>query len=383
MSQLNQIIASLLSDINEAKAKADEASRNLALTYSSDDVLQFFPIPKIGIQNLEIELKYAIESVEEKPFQSSQSKERLENYVKNFSAETAKEIRSEITKVSSKNELYNSLGGNYPDANWEGNVSKLISSQLENLTNPGNDVSKNIQNAKKSLAADFPLLIPTITKSAGFAIVPTAKGSFELLGISDDDEVDFKVTKDYKTNQEALSDAKQLSASVASNKAVLSDFKKNTVTKKDLASIKVGNIELPIEVESKKVGTSQPKAFFETLVTNKAASIKNPAVKPPWMIGKVNSKPKPNSSNTPDRTAGVEEDESLLEVANEVLKRRMFQLEAGISKIAEETKSTGLIVAVDSEKLSKVKPENIMTIKFTLNSQDFTMMNDDSKTSII
>jgi hypothetical protein len=350
------------------------------LTYSSDDVLQFFPVPKIGIQNLEVELKYAIEGVEEKPFQSSQSKERLENYVKNFSTETAREIRSEITKVASKNELYKSLGENYPDENWEGNVSKLISSQLESLTNPGNDVSKNIQIAKKSFENDFPQIIPTVTKSAGFAVVPTAKGGYALLGISDKDEVDFKVTKDYQTNQEALTDAKQLSASIASNKASVSNFKKDAVTKSDIASIKIGNTELPIEVESKKVGSAQPKSFFESLVTNKAISIKNPTVKQPWVIGRPTPRPKPNS---PASNEMVEEDESLREVANEVLKKRMIQLEAGIGKIAEETKSTSLRVAVDSEKLSKVKPENVMTIKFTLNSQDFTMVDDNSKPSVL
>ena len=98
------------------------------------------------------------------------------------------------------------------------------------------------------------------------------------------------------------------------------------------------------------------------------------------MVGKPTVKPKPN---TPDRNDEVEEDEVLREVANEVLKRRMTQLEAGISKIAEETKTSSLRVAVDSEKLSKVKPENVMTIKFTLNSQDFTMLDDDSKPSIL
>ena len=382
MSQLNQIIASLLSDINEAKAKADEASRNLALAYSSDDVLQFFPVPKIGIQNLEVELKYAIEGVEEKPFESSQSKERLENFVKNFSAETAKEIRTEISKGVLKNSLYKGLGANYPDETWEVNVSKLISSQLESLTSPGNDVSKNIQNARKLLGDDLPQLIPTVTKSAGFAIIPTLKGNFELVGISDGDDVDFRVMKDYRSNQEALTDAKQLSASIASNKASVSDFKKDPLSKSDLASIKFGNLQLPIEVESKKVGTAQPKVFFESLVTNKSNSIKNPTIKQPWVIGRPTPKPKPNAPNTSDR-AGVEEDESLREIGNEVLKKRMIQLEAGIGKIAEESTSTSLRVAVDSDKLSKVKPENVMTIKFTLNSQDFTIMGDDSKTSIL
>jgi len=383
MSQLNQIIASLLSDINEAKAKADEASRNLALTYASDDVLQFFPVPKIGIQNLEVELKYSIEGVDDKPFQSSQSKERLGNYVTNFSGETAREIRTEISKGVQKNELYKGLGSNYPDSNWELNVAKMISSQLESLTTPGNDVAKNIQSAKKLLQEDLPQVIPIVMKSSGFAIVPNSKGNFELLGISDNDEVDFRVAKNYRSNQEALSDAKQLSASVVSNKATVSDFKKDPISKNDLASIKAGNIELPIEVESKKLGSAQPKAFFETLVSNKAISIKNPVVKQPWVIGITTPKPRPNAPTTPGRGSDAEDDESLRDIANEVLKRRMLQLEAGISKIAEETKSTTLRVSVDSAALSKVKPENVMTIKFTLNSQDFTMLEDDSKPSIL
>jgi hypothetical protein len=259
----------------------------------------------------------------------------------------------------------------------------MISVQLETLTNPGNDVSKNIQSAKKSLQDDLPQVIPTVTRSAGFAIVPTSKGNFELLGISEDDVVDFRVVKAYRSNQEALSDAKQLSSSVTSNKATVSDFKKDVVTKMDLASIKMGNLELPIEVESKKIGAIQPKTFFETLVSDKSISIKNPLVKQPWMIGRPTPKPKPNSPATPERGDGSEEDESLREIANEVLKKRMIQLEAGISKIAEETKTTALRVAVDSEKLSKIKPENVMTIKFTLNSQDFTMLDNDSKPSIL
>jgi hypothetical protein len=61
----------------------------------------------------------------------------------------------------------------------------------------------------------------------------------------------------------------------------------------------------------------------------------------------------------------------------------MIQLEAGISKIAQETVSTGLQVAVDIEKLKQVKPENLMTIKFTLNSQDFTMLDDNNTISIL
>ncbi len=383
MSQLNQIIASLLRDINEAKAMADTASRTLALTYSSDDVLKFFPIPRIGIQNLEVEMKYAIEGVEEKPFESGQSRERLENYIKNFSAETAREIRSEIGKITSKNELYKDLGDQYPNDLWQENVAKMISGKLENLTNPGAEVSKNIQSAKKSLQEELPQVIPSVIKSAGFAVVPTAKGSFELVGITEEEEIDFRVKKDYVSHQEALSDVNKLSESFASNKVTVSDFKKDAVSKMDLANIKVGNMELPIVVESKKLGSVQPKSFFESLVTKKASTVKNPRIKQPWLIGRPGPAPRPNPGNSPSRPAAPEEDESLRQVANEILARRILQLETAISQLTNETKSTFLNVSVDSEKLSKVKSENVMTIKFTLNSQDYTMLEDESKPSIL
>ena len=121
---MNQIIASLLSDINEAKSKADESSRNLAQQYAADEILRYFPVPKIGIQNLEVEIKYAIESVEEKPIQSSQSQQRLTAFIQTFSNDTAKEIRAGIRKAIQENELYKSLGTVYPPEAWEKSLSQ-------------------------------------------------------------------------------------------------------------------------------------------------------------------------------------------------------------------------------------------------------------------
>ena len=47
MSQLNSIIASILSDINEAKSQADAASRDIAKSYAADQILRYFPVPRI------------------------------------------------------------------------------------------------------------------------------------------------------------------------------------------------------------------------------------------------------------------------------------------------------------------------------------------------
>lgn len=378
MSQLNQIIASLLSDINEAKSKADESSRNLARTYASDDVLKFFPVPRIGIQNLEVELKYAIESVEEKPFQSSQSKERLAAYVKNFSSDLAKELRIELNKESATNELYKSLGS-YPDGNWEKNVAKMIHTELESATNSLTDFSRNIQKVQQTLQKSIPDLVPTAVKTGGFAAVPTEKGTYELISLDKSGVRDFKVLKEYDSEKEALLDAKLVNASISTNKLIVSDFSKDPVSKLDGAKIKAGNLEVPIQVLSAKPANVVPKVMFETNFAEKAVLLKNPIRLQPWVIGRPNAPATPR----PNAPADEEGDVSLQELANSILKKKMIQLEAGISKIAQETVSTGLQVAVDMEKLKQVKPENLMTIKFTLNSQDFTMLDDSTNFSIL
>ena len=381
MSQLNQIIASLLSDINEAKSKADESSRNLAMAYAADDVLKFFPVPKIGIQNLEVELKYAIESVEEKPFQSSQSKERLAAYVKNFSDDLAKELRIELNKESISNELYKSLGS-YPSPGWEKNVAKMINSELETATSSLTDFSRSIQKVQQNIQKAIPELIPIAVKTEGFAAVPTEKGSYELISFDKSGARDFKVLKEYASEKEAIIDANLISSSISANKLVLSDFSKDPVSKLDAAKIKAGSLEVPIQVVNAKPGNIVPKVLFETTFAEKAVLLKNPIRVQPWLIGRPATTAPPTSPR-PTTPANQEEDNSLQEIATAILKKKMIQLEAGISKIALETVSTGLQVAVDIEKLKQVKPENLMTIKFTLNSQDFTMLDDNNSVSIL
>jgi len=381
MSQLNQIIASLLSDINEAKSKADESSRNLARTYASDDVLKFFPVPKIGIQNLEVELKYAIESVEEKPFQSSQSKERLAAYVKNFSDDLAKELRIELNKESISNELYKGLGS-YPSPGWEKNVAKMISGELESVTSSLTDFSRSIQKVQQNIQKSIPELVPIAVKSEGFAAVPTEKGNYELISFDKAGIRDFKVVKEYASEKEAILDANLISSSISSNKLVLSDFSKDPVSKLDAAKIKAGNLEVPIQVVNAKAASIAPKVLFEASFAEKAVLLKNPVRIQPWLIGRP-AAPAPPASPRPTAQPNQEEDRTLQEIASAILKKKMIQLEAGISKIAMETVSTGLQIAVDIEKLKLVKPENIMTIKFTLNSQDFTMLDDNSNVSIL
>ena len=383
MSQLNQIIASLLSDINEAKSKADESSKNLAQAYAADDILKYFPVPKIGISNLEVEIKYAIESVEERPVQSSQVQQKLTAFIQNFSKETAREIRATVSQAVQTNELYKGLGNSYPPVVWEQSLAKTIEDEFLGVTKSTADVQKSIKVSLDSFSKVFPKFLPLVYKSESLAAIPKVSCEYQLVGLTKEGAKEFSVSTSYPSELEALNDAKVLNTAISARKVEIVETRRDAVAKLDQAKIKTGNQEFLIEVESQKLGRVQPKAFFEKSFSEKSVLLTAPTrIVPSWITGRV---PVGAATAPRNQQTGIElkEDDVLKTVSENILKKRLLDLDLGISKILDENKTTTLKVTVESEKLKQVKPENLATIRFSLNSQDFTMMDDESKKSIL
>lgn len=385
MSQLNQIIASLLSDINEAKSKADEASRNLAQTYASDDILRYFPVPKIGIQNLEIELKYAIEAVEEKPIKSSQSQQRLAALLDSFSSQLAKEIKAEVAKVTQTNELFRKLGTEYPSTSWEENLSSLIRESFTKLNGLEEDPAKSLKLAGETISKSYSDFFPVVYKSESIGIIPVESGNYQIVGLDAIGKVDFTVDKSYSSDNEALADAKTLTTAITTKKIEVVEAKREVGTKMDVAKLKAGNQEFSVVAESQKVGSIQPKVFFENTFKEKNIVLNTPIrTVPTWVSGRpalaTSGAVNRPASNT---SAALKEDFTLKLISDSVIRKKLPELESAITKLVNETKVTTLQVSVEADKLKQLKPENMATIKFTLNGNDFTLLDEDGQRTII
>ncbi|GMQ26077.1 hypothetical protein Aoki45_27590 [Algoriphagus sp. oki45] len=383
MSQLNGIIASILSDINEAKSKADEASREIAKAYASDQILRYFPVPRIGIQNLEVEIKYAVTRVEEKPANPALSKQRLADLAANFSKETAAEIKSQVKNLTQTNELYKGLGNSYPSDDWE----KSLSEQIEDTLLEGiktNDPIKMTSLVKDSFSKSLQPLFPVVQKSASLAVVPLETGEFQVIGLDKKGQSEFAINERFDDSAKALAEAKLFSESLKKGKVEVGAIKKDTDTKTEIAKVKVGNKEVEISASSQKIGAANSKAFFDKSVSEKALAVnKSTVIKPVWMGG-ISSVRRPGGNNpTPNPKDDFEEDRTMVQLAERVLAKKMPLFESSASKILSENVVTKLQVSVDSEAISKAKPESIATIRFTLGSQDFTLLDDDNKTSIL
>jgi len=374
MSQLNSIIASILSDINEAKAIADEASKEIAKSYASDQILRYFPVPRIGIQNLEVEIKYAVQGVEERPNTTSQSQKKIADFISDFSRETAKELKNSVGKVTQTNDLYKGLGKDYPSEEWEIELREIITNVLQKSIQ-GNDTSKTSQIAKEGMKKPLSELLPVVKKSSSLAVVPTETGEYQIIGLDESGKLEFLVTEKYESEAKALTDAKSLAGSLKDNKVKVGEVKKDTANKAEVASFKAGTKTFEVSIDSKKVRTATSKDFFEKSVVDKGVQLNKAVIaKPRWMGGAIPIVT-PGGANKPEDD--FEEDQTLNLAAEKVLAMKLPLFEMGVNKILSENKTTVINVSVDSETISKAKPETISTIKFTLGSQDFTLMEDE------
>lgn len=383
MSQLNQIFASILSDINEAKSKADFASRDLVQAYAADEILRYFPVPKIGISNLEVEIKYAVESVEEKPVESSQSQQRLADFIRRFSENTAKEIRSTVAKSAQASLLYKDLGPDYPSKEWEENFALSLQENYTKSMATGTDLNRNLAQAGEQIKKGLGEFFPVAFKSESLATIPKANGSYQVVGLNKSGGFDFVVKDDFADEKMALNVARSLNTAISTNKLEVIETKRDGVTKMDIAKVKVGNQEVVLETETRSIGVIQPKLFFENTFKEKSLVLNTPIrTLPTWVSGRSNlGGIRPNDLG--DQPATLKEDVTLKTVSEFILQKNLPDLRAGLDKIINETKTTTLMLAVESEKLKQMKPENISTIKFTLIGNDFTMVTDEGQKSIL
>ena len=67
MAELNDVLGAMLRDIAQARVAADLFSRNVSLDYQKDEVLSGFPVPRVEVTQASIDLRFAVNQVEQRP----------------------------------------------------------------------------------------------------------------------------------------------------------------------------------------------------------------------------------------------------------------------------------------------------------------------------
>ncbi len=67
MAQLNQVIGAILRDIAQARLTSDLYTRDISRYYEQDSLLRIFPVPRSEINEVTIDLRFAISKIESDP----------------------------------------------------------------------------------------------------------------------------------------------------------------------------------------------------------------------------------------------------------------------------------------------------------------------------
>jgi hypothetical protein len=66
MTDLTDVISSVLGSVTQARNLSDKASAEISLQYLEDKLLSVFPVPRADIKEIVFDIKFAIEAVNEK-----------------------------------------------------------------------------------------------------------------------------------------------------------------------------------------------------------------------------------------------------------------------------------------------------------------------------
>jgi hypothetical protein len=66
VAELNDVLGAILRDVAQARVISDLYSRNVSLEYRQDEVLSGFPVPRVEVTEASIDLKFAVNKIEQK-----------------------------------------------------------------------------------------------------------------------------------------------------------------------------------------------------------------------------------------------------------------------------------------------------------------------------
>ncbi len=377
MAEINKVIAAVLRDVTEARASADLVSRDLARQYAADDVMKYFSVPKVQVGSLQFEIKYAVESVQEVPFQSAASQEKLSLLVKRFKGNAAKSLQASISGTTQANKLYKQLGEDYPGKEWIQNVEELLEDELKILlTTVPDGINAAVTSAEKNIKTKLANVVPVAKRVESLFVIPNSDGEFEVLSFDAQQKPDLKVGEGYENADEAVKDAILVIDALQKKSAAIDSIVRNGVKKTDTAVLTIGNRRISIAT-SKFLGSGLPDKLILSKFLTEKEKFKALAT-PGWITGRIISSSSVNPTRPSDNPSISQADDlTILTKSTGVVADLFRSFRADLEKLKGETSESKINVQVETQKLKDLDPTKLLTLQFKVDMQDFSVTDED------
>lgn len=134
MAGIDDIIGALLRDIANSRVTADMYSRNISRYYEQDPVLRRFPVPRMEVDSLEMDLKFAISNAELDPLRTEGLESRLAVIFERQSDALTVDFVDSVVEVVRKNQPQETTDmGDWYDLIkqvWSGDYQEAVNSSV-------------------------------------------------------------------------------------------------------------------------------------------------------------------------------------------------------------------------------------------------------------
>lgn len=381
MAEINKVIEAILRDVLDARASVDLISKDLVRQYAGDDVLKYFNIPKVNLSSMEFEIKYAVDSVENVPMNSSESIKKKSALIENFCKNTSKALQNSFSKLSAENPLYQSLGNNFPSDGWRKNIEEIIRKEITAVASNENESTDTlITKSKNSISKQIESMVPIAKQMEGFYVIPNNSGNFEIISLSEKKEIDLKIGAEFKDEAQASSTLNSLLSALKANTAVVGTINRDLSNKVDKTEVIVGDQKIPVEsTEFMNVAKADPKGFTGMLKEKeKPVSFKNL----PWLTGSIMAKTTLAPSSITTANVKPVNDLSFSKNAETIFGKEFENLKFELEKLKVETSKPLINVELETQKLKEVDPTKLLTLRFSVDMKDFSITDEDQPTPI-
>ncbi len=170
MAELNEVLGAILKDVAESRVKSDVFSREVSMEYLQDPILANFPVPRVEIKQASIQLRFAVNSVEQK---SLDPRKLLGEKVQLTASKLANKVFEAVLMKASNREEVIALIKQKNIPIKEQLLQKaitILNNSLDNLIeDPDRQVApltKKLQSSLEELMRQHPDMWKLLTKSA-------------------------------------------------------------------------------------------------------------------------------------------------------------------------------------------------------------------------
>lgn len=374
MSNLSKVVGAILRDITDARSQADLQAREISRLYAADAILRYFPVPRAEVQDIRIELKFAVHTEKIRPGTGKVDPERFGQVLEQFSRSLSGKLQKTWAAVIHEDDKYVDLKKDLLAKSSRAQLQAKVMETLETQLKPeANLPDKN--GLSKTLLEQIQPITPPAFVLGSFELRPQPGGSYKALGMQENNQPRFEFTALFENPEKAETSIRSFVETIN---------RPGTRFEHKVAGAKVAELEMKdqrnnVLISGVKVMLSGDEGRLSSSKLGeqlKADLLKTPARKAGGRLFPIRVTQPGVNPRRVNPELKMLKDESLHEAAAMVLQSDIQDLLATLKRLQAEEAQIDLEVIIEPERLKDLPVESISTLVLQTDVRNYAINED-------